>query len=112
MTAVYEGTADVGVAYDDARRISATFQADVGSKVIVFNITPRIANDVFVASSELADSLRQAVAGELQDYVRSEEGQLVMSVLFGWADLTTADSATVQSLETVADAMRELGFTD
>ena len=112
VTAVYEGTANVGVAYDDARRISATFQADVGSKVILFNITPRIANDVFVARSELADSLRQAVAAELQDYVRSEEGQLVMSGLFGWADLTRADSATMQSLATVADAMRELGFTD
>ena len=112
VTAVYEGTADIGVAYDDARRTSATSQADVGSKVIVFNITPRIANEVFVARSELADSLRQAVAGELQDYARSEEGQLVMSGLFGWADLIRADSTTMQSLETVANAMRELGFTE
>ena len=39
VTAVYNGDADIGLAYDDARRSIRKSNPDVGDRVIVFNIT-------------------------------------------------------------------------
>ena len=44
--AVYNGDFDIGLSFDDARRNIREDSPDVGSKVIVFNITDEIPNDV------------------------------------------------------------------
>ena len=112
VAAVYEGTADIGVSFDDARRAIQVSNPDVGSTVIVYNITPRIANDVFVLSEDLPLNLKEEIFEALLRYIRTAAGQPVMRDLFGWTDVARADTATGQSLRTVADAMRELGFTE
>jgi phosphonate transport system substrate-binding protein len=116
VQAVYDGTADIGVSFDDARATIADGEAgvntDVGEQVIVFNITARIANDVIAVRSDLPESLKDAIFQAMVDYIGTEEGQLVMEELYSWTDLTRADEVTEQSLLLIGDAIDELGFAD
>ncbi|MDX1468123.1 MAG: PhnD/SsuA/transferrin family substrate-binding protein [Acidimicrobiia bacterium] len=112
VQAVYDGQADIGVAFDDARRSIRETAADVGEKVIVFDISPRIANDVIAVRADLPDSLKDAIFQALADFIATPEGQVVMDQLYSWTDLIRADAATVQSLEPIATAIDELGFSD
>ena len=112
ITAVYDGTADVGVSFDDARRTIRRYKIDVGEKVIVFNITSRISNDVIAVRGDLPDNLKEALFTAMSDFIGTEEGQLVMDELYSWTDLIRASDVTQQSLVTISDAIDELGFAE
>lgn len=112
VQAVYDGTADIGVSFDDARATIAETNPAVGERVIVFNITARIANDVIAVRSDLPDDLKDAIFQAMTDYIATEEGQAVMEQLYSWTDLTRADEVTEQSLLLIGDAIDELGFAD
>ena len=110
VTAVYNGDAEIGLSFDDARRSVREDFPDVGEKIIVFNISPRIANDVIAVRSELPDDLKDAIFQAMADYIATEEGELVMEQLYSWAGLTRADATTEASLIPIGDAIDELGF--
>ena len=74
VQAVYNGDADFGVSFDDARRSIREENPDVGEKVIVFTITPDIANDVIAARAALPASLKQAFFDAINAYIDTEEG--------------------------------------
>ncbi len=59
--AVYNGDADIGISFDDARRTMRKENIDVGEKVIVFNITAEIPNDVVAVSADLPNDLKEAI---------------------------------------------------
>jgi phosphonate transport system substrate-binding protein len=111
VQAVYDGSADIGVSFDDARRTISGENPDVGEKVIVFNVTSRIANDVIAVRSDLPESLKDALFQAMSDFISTEDGQVVMENLYSWTDLTRADEVTEQSLQAIADAIEELGFS-
>ena len=48
----------------------------------------------------------------MSDYIKTEEGQLVMDELYSWTDLVRASAVTQQSLVAISDAIDELGFSD
>lgn len=110
VQAVYDGSADIGVSFDDARRTIRAENPDVGEKVIVFNITSRIANDVIAVRADLPDSLKDALFQAMADFIATEEGQVVMENLYSWTDLIRADAVTEQSLLAIEEAIAELGF--
>jgi len=112
VQAVYDGQADIGMSFDDARRTIRETAPDVGEKVIVFNITSRIANDVIAVRSDLPEDLKEALFNAMVDYIGTEEGALVMDQLYSWTDLTRADETTEQSLELIGAAIDELGYSD
>lgn len=112
VQAVYDGSADIGVSFDDARATIADPNSDVGEQVIVFNISPRIANDVIAVRSDLPEDLKEALFQAMSDYINTEEGQAVMEELYSWTDLTRADEVTQQSMALIGDAIDELGFSD
>ncbi len=112
VQAVYDGQADIGVSFDDARRSIRAEHPDVGEKVIVFDISPRIANDVIAVRAGLPEDLKAAIIQILVDFINTEEGEAVMDALYSWTDLIPADAATEQSLEPIAGAIDELGFSD
>ena len=109
---VDNGGADIGVSFDDARRSIRADFPDVGEKVIVFNITSRIANDVIAVRADLPEDLKQAIFDAMATFISTEEGAAVMDELYSWTDLTRADAATEQSLVLIGDAIDELGFSD
>lgn len=113
VRAVYDAdpnTRVFGVSFDDARRAVRHEKADVGEKVIVFNITSPIANDVIAVRSDLPDDLKDAIFQAMSDYIATDEGQAVMEELYSWTDLTRATALTEASLELIAQAIDELGF--
>jgi phosphonate transport system substrate-binding protein len=112
VLAVYDGEADIGVSFDDARSTIADPNADVGERVIVFNISPRIANDVITVRSDLPEDLKDALFQAMSDFISTEEGQVVMDELYQWTDLTRADEVTEQSLALIGDAIDELGYSE
>ena len=112
VQAVYNGDADIGVSFDDARRTIREDFPDVGEQVIVFNITSRISNDVIAVRAELPEDLKTAIFEAIENFIATEEGQEVMDQLYSWTALIRADETTNQSLELIGDAIDELGFSD
>jgi phosphonate transport system substrate-binding protein len=90
VAAVYNGDFDIGVSYDDARRTLRKEKTDVGEKVIVFNITEDIPNDVVVVRGELPDTLKAAVFDATKAYLATEEGAAVFDEIYGWTDIRVA----------------------
>ena len=111
VQAVYDGEADFGVSFDDARGTIAEANTDVGEQVIVFNISPRIANDVIAVRSDLPEDLKDALFQAMADFIATEEGEAVMEELYSWTGLTRADAVTEQSLVLIGDAIDELGYS-
>jgi ABC-type amino acid transport substrate-binding protein len=110
VTAVYNGDADIGLSFDDARRSIREEFPDVGEKIIVFNVSDRIANDVIAIRSDLPESLKDALFAAMSDFIGTEEGAAVMDALYSWTALIRADAATEASLVPIGDAIDRLGF--
>ena len=109
VEAVYSGDFDIGVSFDDARRNLRTENPDVGSKVIVFNITDDIPNDVVAADSNLPDSLLDAIYDAIDEYLQTEEGEAVLDEIYGWTDIRRADEA---DFAIIREAAEKLGVTE
>ncbi len=90
VAAVYGNDADIGLSYDDARRSLRKEKLDVGEKVIVFNLTAEIPNDVVAVSTLLPASLKTAIYNAMAAYLSTEEGEAVMDEIAGWTDIRRA----------------------
>lgn len=109
VTAVYNGDADVGVSFDDARRTITETNPDVGEKVIVFNLTSEIPNDVVAVRGELPDSLKQAVYDATAAFLATDEGIAVFDEIYEWTDIQPANDA---DFDVVREAAEKLGITE
>ena len=109
VVAVYNGDADVGLSYDDARRSLRKEKTDVGDKVIVFNITSEVPNDVVAASTLLPASLRTAIYNAIYAYLETEEGEAVFDETYGW---TSIRRAVESDFDVVRKAAEALGITE
>ncbi|CAN5842934.1 phosphate/phosphite/phosphonate ABC transporter substrate-binding protein [soil metagenome] len=110
VLAVYNGDADFGVSFDDARRNVREEFPDVGERVIVFNITAPIANDVIAVDANLPEDLKDAIFNAIADFMSTEEGVAIMDDIYSWTDLTRADEMTEASFALIEQAIDELGF--
>ena len=90
VAAVYGNAADIGISYDDARRSLRKEKLDVGEKVIVFNLTPEIPNDVVAISTLLPSSLKVAIYDAMVSFLSTDEGEAVMDEIAGWTDIRPA----------------------
>jgi phosphonate transport system substrate-binding protein len=93
VASVYNGDSDMGLSFDDARRTMRETNPDVGLKVIVFNLTEEIPNDVVAVRGELPDSLKQAIFDATAAYLETEEGVAVFDEIYGWTGIQTANDA-------------------
>lgn len=109
VTAVYNGDADVGLSFDDARRNIREEFPDVGEQVIVFSITREIPNDVVAVRSDLPESLKQAIYDAVADFLATEEGVEIFDAIYGWTDVQPANEA---DFDIVREAATELGITE
>ena len=90
VAAVYGNDADIGISYDDARRSLRKEKLDVGEKVIVFNLTSEIPNDVVAISTLLPSSLKVAIYDAMVSFLSTDEGEAVMDEIAGWTDIRRA----------------------
>ena len=86
----YGNDADIGISYDDARRSLRKEKLDVGEKVIVFNLTSEIPNDVVAISTLLPSSLKVAIYDAMVSFLSTDEGEAVMDEIAGWTDIRPA----------------------
>lgn len=109
IVAVYNGDAEIGVSYDDARRTLRKEQPDVGEKVIVFAITDEIPNDVVAVSSDLPEDLKEAIYNTIAAFLETDEGDAIFQEIYGWTDIQRANEADFDIVRTAANT---LGITE
>ena len=106
VLAVYNGDAEVGFSFWDARTI-ITDKPDVGQKVVVFALTDMIPNDGVAVSGKLSQALQDKITKALEDYSNTDEGSKELQAIYSITKLSPADPA---SLDVVADAAAKLGL--
>ncbi len=109
VSAVYNGDFDIGLSFDDARRGIRKDNPDVGSKVVVFNITEDIPNDIVAVRGELPDDLKQAIFDATKAYLATDEGELVFDEIYGWTDI---QEVVASDFDVVREAAEKLGVTE
>lgn len=92
VLAVYNGDAEVGVSYNDARADVVDQAEDVGQEVVVFGWSSPIPNDGFAVNGDLPDDLREAIVDAFIDITESEEGVELLQELYNIDDLIRVDS--------------------
>ena len=108
VAAVYNGDFDIGVSFDDARRNLREENPDVGSKVIVFNITDDIPNDVVAVRGDLPTDFKDAVYDAIAKFLGTDEGEAIFDEIYGWTDIRRASES---DFDIVRDAAEKLGVT-
>jgi phosphonate transport system substrate-binding protein len=109
VAAVYNGDFDIGLSFDDARRTLRKEKTDVGEKVIVFNGTDDIPNDVVAVRGGLPDSLQLAIFDATKTYLGTEEGEAVFDEIYGWTDIRLARD---EDFDVVREAAVKLGVAE
>lgn len=107
VLAVYNGDAEVGFSFWDARDIVAKDKPDVGQKVVVFALTEEIPNDGVAVSKTLPASLQDEITKDLADYSNSDAGSKVLKSIYSITKLAPADPS---KLDVVARAAKKLGL--
>lgn len=107
VLAVYNGDAEVGFSFWDARTIVASDTPDVGQKVVVFALTEEIPNDGVALSADLSPELQDKITTALADYSSTPEGSQILTDIYSISKLAPADPST---LDVVAQAAEKLGL--
>lgn len=103
VQAVYDGDAEVGVSFNDARRGLSETVPDVGEKVVVFAWSEPIPNDGFAVAGDLPDDLKELITQALIDYAGTEEGAATLHELYeidGLVPVPAGSYDIIRSLET------------
>ena len=82
VQAVYDGDAEVGVSFNDARGQLVETVPDVGEKVVVWGWSAPIPNDGFAVAGDLPDSLKTAIADAFIAIAATDEGAAVLDELY------------------------------
>lgn len=90
IASVYNGDTDIGLSFDDARRGLRRDSPDVGSKVIVFNLTSEIPNDVVAVRGELPANLKQAIYDATEAFLATDAGVAIFDEIYGWTGIRPA----------------------
>jgi phosphonate transport system substrate-binding protein len=104
VQAVYDGDADVGVSFNDARGQMAEQIPDVGEQVVVFAWSFPIPNDGFAVAGDLPDDLNEAITAALLDIAETEPE--VLAEVYEIDGLTPVDSA---DYDVIREMRTELG---
>ena len=107
VLAVYNGDAEVGFSFWDARDIVSKDVPDVGQKVVVFALSDEIPNDGVALSSDLSPALQNKITKALEDYSNTPEGSKELTAIYSITKLAPADPG---SLDVVARAADKLGL--
>ncbi|MBU4213196.1 MAG: phosphate/phosphite/phosphonate ABC transporter substrate-binding protein [Actinobacteria bacterium] len=108
VLAVYNGDAEVGFSFWDARDVVAKDTPDVGKKVVVFALTDEIPNDGVALTKDLPAAMQAEITKDLEDYSSSDEGSKVLKSIYSITKLAPADPS---SLDVVARAAAKLGLS-
>jgi len=103
--AVCDGTASVGVSFDDARSEATSASCDLNTNVVVFAYGDEIPNDGIVVSNELSDALKAQIKQALIDYSQTEDGGTVLKTVY---NITAFAEPNIAALDLVRQAAANL----
>ena len=106
VQAVYDGDADVGVSFNDARGEIVETTPDVGEQVVVFGWSGAIPNDGFAVAGDLPEDLVTAITDAFVSISETEEGAELLSALYNIDALVPVNSA---DYDVIRDLETELG---
>jgi len=109
VLAVCNGDAEVGVSFDDARRILQEGDCDDLSKVVSFAFSDEIPSDGIAVAGSLPADLQQAIADALVAYSETEEGAAVLDAVY---EIDTYGVADASAYDVVRDAAEKLGIVE
>jgi phosphonate transport system substrate-binding protein len=107
VLAVYNDDFDIGASFDDARRNVREQFPDVGSNVVVFNITAEIPNDVLAVRQDLPESFKVALYDAIEAYLATDEGKAAFDQVYEWSDIVPAVDS---EFDIVRDAVNRMGL--
>jgi len=102
VQAVYDGDADVGVSFNDARGQLVEAVPDVGEKVVVFGWSGPIPNDGFAVAGSLPPDLVDAITAAFVEISGTEEGAALLQELYeidALVPVTSSDYDVIRELE-------------
>jgi phosphonate transport system substrate-binding protein len=108
VLAVYEGSADVGCTFEDARGSVKETYPDIMEKTRIVGYTDWIPNDSVSFRKDFPEDYKSQIVSTLLDYVQSEEGKVVMKELYS---ITGFDLTTDADYQVVRDSLKALGKT-
>lgn len=82
VQAVYDGDAEVGVSFNDARGQLVETVPDVGEKVVVWGWSDPIPNDGFAVAGDLPQDLKDAITQAFIDIAATEDGAALLDELY------------------------------
>ncbi|GAB3391643.1 phosphate/phosphite/phosphonate ABC transporter substrate-binding protein [Humibacter soli] len=102
VLAVYNGDAEVGTSYWDARSVVQGDTPDVGDKVVVFALTDEIPNDGVSISSGLSEKWQTKISDAMKSYAKTKEGVAALTAIYQITGLVDADPASLQKTQQAA----------
>jgi phosphonate transport system substrate-binding protein len=102
VLAVYNGDAEVGTSYWDARSVVQGDTPDVGEKVVVFALTDEIPNDGASISSKLSKKWQTKIADAMKDYAGTPEGVKALTAIYQITGLVDANPASLKKTQEAA----------
>jgi phosphonate transport system substrate-binding protein len=102
VLAVYNGDAEVGTSYWDAREVVKGDTQDVGTKVVVFALTDEIPNDGVSLSAALSKKWQTKIADAMKDYASTDEGVKTLTAIYQITGLVDADVSALQKTQKAA----------
>lgn len=102
VLAVYNGDAEVGTSYWDAREVVAGDTPDVGQKVVVFALTDEIPNDGVSLSAGLSSAWQKKIADAMKDFAGTPEGVQALTAIYQITGLVDADPASLSKTQAAA----------
>jgi phosphonate transport system substrate-binding protein len=105
VLAVYNGDAEVGASYWDARTVVAKDTPDVGKKVVVFALTDEIPNDGVSLNGTLTKSWQDKISKAMMDYAATPDGVQTLEDIYQISGLQPADPAKLQRTQDVANTL-------
>jgi len=87
VSAVYNGDADVGATYVDARTRMEEDYPDVMEEVVVIGVTTDIPNDGVQFHPSISEEMRNTIIDALLKIVATEEGKEALNTAYQWNDL-------------------------
>ncbi len=103
-TAVYNGQADAGACFVDARANIQADHPDIMDKVVVLKVSGNIPNDGVQFHPSVPQALRDNIVSALLAIIQSPEGKAAINTAYQWTDLERHDDTFYDGFRQVLQA--------
>ncbi|HEY9595406.1 MAG TPA: phosphate/phosphite/phosphonate ABC transporter substrate-binding protein, partial [Spirochaetia bacterium] len=104
VNAVYDGQADAGACFVDARANVQNVHSDVMDKVAVLKVSGNIPNDGVQFHPSVSAALRDRIVNALLDIIKTPEGKTAINTAYQWTAFEKHDDSFYDGFRQVLQA--------